>query len=175
MIVPNPYLACIKGNPAFTVESFRGYCDPLEVYDFATPTEEVPASRIAAMRKKAADSDYVRDLSRVYADCGEYTGEVAFFVEQVTGHLVPDFRKALAEGVGALIAKTEEDLKRRDLSEKYRNNLLSFQRSLKCVLLLAKRYREIALAQMETACPERRPNTVLPSKRPRNWTRRLRK
>ena len=26
----------------------------------------------------------------------------------------------------------------------------------------------------ETACPERRPNTVLPSKRLRNWTRRLR-
>ena len=24
-------------NPAFRVETFRGYCDPLEVYDYATP------------------------------------------------------------------------------------------------------------------------------------------
>ena len=36
-------------NPAFTVESFKGYCDPLEVYDYANPTEDIPTSRIAAM------------------------------------------------------------------------------------------------------------------------------
>ena len=51
-------------NPAFTVESFRGYCDPLEVYDFATPTEEVPQSRIDAQRERAADSDYVKSYRR---------------------------------------------------------------------------------------------------------------
>ena len=28
-------------NPAFQVETFRGYCDPLEVYDYATPTHEI--------------------------------------------------------------------------------------------------------------------------------------
>ncbi|MBR4991111.1 MAG: hypothetical protein IKY96_08110, partial [Oscillospiraceae bacterium] len=51
-------------NPAFQVETFRGYCDPLEVYDYATPTEDVSAQRIAAMRERAADSDYVRSLNR---------------------------------------------------------------------------------------------------------------
>ena len=38
-------------NPAFRVETFRGYCDPLEVYDYATATEEIPEERIAAMRR----------------------------------------------------------------------------------------------------------------------------
>ena len=35
-------------NPAFRVETFRGYCDPLEVYDYATPTEKISAERISA-------------------------------------------------------------------------------------------------------------------------------
>ena len=30
-------------NPAFTVETFKGYCDPLDVYNYATATEEIPA------------------------------------------------------------------------------------------------------------------------------------
>lgn len=143
-------------NPAFTVESFKGYCDPLEVYDYATPTDEISAARIAAMRKKAADSDYVRDLSKVYADCAAYTGEVAFFVEQVTGHLVPDFRPALRHGIAALVAGVDRKLEEKGLSEKHRANLKAFRRALKCAVDLATRYAEIARSQMETASPERK-------------------
>ena len=130
-------------NPAFTVESFRGYCDPLEVYNFATATDEISAQRIAAMREKAADSDYVRDLAKTYAACQEYTGEVAFFVEQVTGHLVPDFRTALAEGVYALINRLE--------CQPENENINAFRKALRSVLNLARRYRHIALSQLETA------------------------
>ena len=140
-------------NPAFTVESFKGYCDPLEVYDFATPTQEIPASRIAAMREKAADSDYVRDLNKTYASCAEYTGEVAFFVEQVTGHLVPDFRAALAQGVEALLEKAEK------LPAGENRN--AFRKALTCVQKLAERYRKIALAQLETAPQEDKPRLQL--------------
>ena len=39
-------------NPAFRVETFRGYCDPLDVYNYATPTEEISEARIAAMRDR---------------------------------------------------------------------------------------------------------------------------
>lgn len=140
-------------NPAFTVESFKGYCDPLEVYDFATPTQEIPASRIAAMREKAADSDYVRDLNKTYASCAEYTGEVAFFVEQVTGHLVPDFRAALAQGVEALVEKAEK--------LPAGENRDAFCKALTCVQKLAERYRKIALAQLETAPQEDKPRLQL--------------
>lgn len=82
-------------NPAFRVETFRGYCDPLEVYQYVTPTEDITEERIAAMRSRAAKGPYVRMLNEVYDQYKEYTEEVAFFVEQVTGHMIPDFRPAL--------------------------------------------------------------------------------
>ena len=140
-------------NPAFTVESFKGYCDPLEVYNFATPTAEIPAQRIAAMREKAKDSDYVRDLNKTYAACAEYTGEVAFFVEQVTGHLVPDFRTALAEGVYALIAKLD--------AQPANENTQAFRKALYSVLHLARRYRDLALAQLADAPETDKPRLQL--------------
>lgn len=129
-------------NPAFQVETFRGYCDPLEVYDYATPTAEISRERIAAMRERAADSDYVRSLNQVYSGCNEYTDEVAFFVEQVTGHLIPDFRKAIKVGIAALLAEINEKLPA--LDQAHANNLRAMARSLKCAVKLAHRYAAIA-------------------------------
>ena len=57
-------------NPAFRVETFRGYCDPLEVYDYATVTEEVSTQRIAAMRARYAQTPYVKALNKVYGAYG---------------------------------------------------------------------------------------------------------
>lgn len=142
-------------NPAFQVETFRGYCDPLEVYDYATPTEEIPASRIAALRERAAESPNVRALSEVYAKSSEYTDEVAFFIEQVTGHVIPDFRPALKHGVAALVKHIDEKLAGR-LTEKHRSNLLAMRRSLLCAVRLARRYAALAAQQSKTACPLRR-------------------
>ena len=70
-------------NPAFKVETFSGYCDPTGVFDDIVPNEEIPQQRIDALRKKTAESRYVRELMQVYADFGNYTDEVVFFVEQV--------------------------------------------------------------------------------------------
>ncbi|MBO5130417.1 MAG: hypothetical protein J6B95_08765 [Oscillospiraceae bacterium] len=136
-------------NPAFKVETFRGYCDPLEVYDYATPTEEVPAERIAAMRQRAGNSDYVRALNKVYGACGEYTDEVAFFVEQVTGHLIPDFRRALKVGLRTLLAEIDEKLP--TLDEAHATNLKCMARALKCAIALAHRYAAIAAEKAKTA------------------------
>ncbi len=129
-------------NPAFQVETFRGYCDPLEVYDYATPTDEIPAARIAAMRGRAANSDYVRDLNAVYRQCSEYTDEVAWFIEQVTGHLIPDFRRCLKEGISGLLAEIEAKIPTAD--EAHAHNLHCFARSLRCAVKLAHRYAAIA-------------------------------
>lgn len=129
-------------NPAFQVETFRGYCDPLEVYDYATPAGDVTLERIEAMRTRAADSDYVRDLNKVYGACGEYTDEVAFFVEQVTGHLIPDFRRVLKEGIAPLLADIEAKIPQAD--ESHARNLRAFARSLKCAIRLAHRYAALA-------------------------------
>ena len=86
-------------NPAFQVETFRGYCDPLEVYDYATPHGDVTRERIDGFREQMKSSPYVRALSEVYGQYGEYTDEVAFFMEQVTGHVIPDFRPILKYGI----------------------------------------------------------------------------
>jgi hypothetical protein len=42
-------------------------------------------------------------LNETYGKAENYTGEVVFFVEQVTGHVIPDFRFALRHGIDALI------------------------------------------------------------------------
>lgn len=136
-------------NPAFTVESFRGYCDPLEVYDFATPTEEIPQSRIDAQRQRASDSEYVRQLSQVYAGCAQETEEVAFFVEQVTGHLIPDFRQAIGRGLAAL--RHDISLRLPQETEQHATNLRAMDRTLACAVKLAHRYEALARQKVDAA------------------------
>ncbi len=143
-------------NPAFRVETFRGYCDPLDVYDYATPTDEISKDRIAAVRANAAKSDYVRALNKVYGSYGEYTDEVAFFIEQVTGHMIPDFRPALKHGVKALMDGVDEKIAAGGLREKQVLNLQAMKRTLACAITLAHRYADLAAAQMASASPERK-------------------
>ena len=138
-------------NPAFQVETFRGYCDPLEVYDYATPEGEVTKERIAAMRSHAAASENVRALSAVYQEFGEHTDEVAFFVEQVTGHMIPDFRPALRHGVRALIEEIDKKLEKGGLDRKHTENLTAMKRSLNCAIRLAQRYAALTHTQQQTA------------------------
>lgn len=138
-------------NPAFRVETFRGYCDPLEVYDYATPTDEVSVERIAAMRNRYAQTPYVKALNKVYGSYGEYTDEVAFFFEQVTGHMIPDFKPALKFGVKALMDGVDKKLQQSDLAEKKVNNLKAMKRCLQCAVKLAHRYADLAHELAENA------------------------
>jgi len=143
-------------NPAFKVETFRGYCDPLEVYDYATPTDDVSADRIASMRSRYAHTPYVKALNKVYGANGEYTDEVAFFIEQVTGHMIPDFKPALKFGVKVLMEGVDRKLLQEDLSEKKVKNLTAMKRCLQCAVKLAHRYADVARNQAETATPQRK-------------------
>ena len=148
-------------NPAFQVETFRGYCDPLEVYDYATSTEEIPQERIDTMRSRAAQSPNVKALSAVYAQFGEYTDEVAFFVEQVTGHMIPDFRPALKNGVRALMEAIDRKLAAGGLREKQAKNLEAMKQSLGCAIRLAERYADLAHTQQAEAGPRRKAELAL--------------
>ncbi len=143
-------------NPAFKVETFRGYCDPLEVYDYATPTAEISEERIAAMRERYAQTPYVKALNEVYGEYSEYTEEVAFFIEQVTGHMIPDFQPALRYGVKALIEKIGEKIEKEDLTGEQKTNLKAMQKSLNCSVILANRYADLASSLKETASDSRR-------------------
>ena len=138
------------------METFRGYCDPLEVYDYATPCGDVTKERIAAMRAGASQSPYVKALNGVYGEYGEYTDEVAFFIEQVTGHMIPDFRPALKNGVKALMEGVDQKIAAGGLNEKKEKNLIAMRRSLACAVKLAGRYADLAKKQHETASAERK-------------------
>lgn len=142
-------------NPAFTVESFGGYCDPTAVFDDIVPNEEITRERIDALRSKTASGDYVRQLSQVYDRYADYTEEVVFFVEQVTGHVIPDFRTALRCGLDAYISKTHAAAEA-ETDPLKKENLLAMCKAMECALILAERYRAIATEQMETASAERK-------------------
>ncbi len=141
-------------NPSFRVETFAGYCDPTAVYDDIDPTEEFPKERIEALRELDKETDYVKTLSAVYKECENLTGEVAFFVEQVTGHLIPGMRYALKHGIKRMLSDIEEKQKSADHEQK--DNYDAMKIALECALILAKRYKEIAEEKLSVAEGERK-------------------
>lgn len=142
-------------NPNFEVETFTGYCDPTAVFDDIAPNDAFPAERIRALRGRSAQTAYVRELSAVYRQYATYTKEAVFFVEQVTGHVIPDFRYALAHGVEGMTAQIDGRL-RSEADAQRRANLSAMRHALESAVMLAARYEDIARAQMEGADPERR-------------------
>ena len=94
-------------NPSFTVKGFSGYCDPMAIYGDIEPNEEFTAERINKVRDFTADTPYVKELNATYSKAENYTKEVIFFVEQVTGHVIPDFRAALKYGIDKIIKEAE--------------------------------------------------------------------
>lgn len=141
-------------NPSFRVETFSGYCDPTAIYGDIEPNEEFTPERIDRVREFTRQSDYVRSLTAVYERFEDYTAEVAFFIEQVTGHVIPDFRPALKNGLASIIAclnshiVSETDLEKRD-------NFAAMKLTLETTIKLAHRYADIAAAQQKNATPER--------------------
>ena len=146
-------------NPTFKVETFAGYCDPTAVYNDIDPTEEFTRERINALRELDKQTDYVKSLSEVYKNCEKLTGEVAFFVEQVTGHLIPDMRYALKYGVKKMLSDIEEKQKTAN-AEQY-DNYEAMKIALDCVLILAKRYKEIADEKLLCAQGDRKEQLAL--------------
>lgn len=127
-------------NPSFKVESFSGYCDPTAVFDDIEPNEEFTKERIEAVRAAYSKTPYVTELSEVYKKAQSDTKEVAYFIEQVTGHLIPDFRTAIKAGITEL-SKTAAP---------------AMKTALESVMILAQRYKEIAKDQICSADKQRK-------------------
>ncbi len=137
-------------NPSFKVEEFNGYCDPTAVFNDIEPNEEFTSERIQTVRQYMQNTDYVKTLSEVYKKYESDTKEVAYFIEQVTGHLIPDFRYALKHGVLKMI----DGIKDKE-SDGYR----AMELALQSVIVLADRYREILENQLKDA-PQNRANQL---------------
>lgn len=134
-------------NPSFTVEGFSGYCDPLAIYNDIEPNEEFTKERIDKVRQFTSKSKMVELLNNTYDRAESYTKEVIFFVEQVTGHVIPDFRYALKHGIDALI--DEANSKSGEFYE-------AVSIALSGVKILIGRYLELIAEQKETCSDERR-------------------
>ncbi|MBQ3889028.1 MAG: pyruvate formate lyase family protein, partial [Clostridia bacterium] len=141
-------------NPSFQVETFSGYCDPIAIYDDIEPNDEFPRERIDRVKHFAEQSAYVKALNAVYDQYGDYTAEVAFFVEAVTGHVIPDFRPALKVGLNALIAELDGKIEAESDAEK-KENFTAMKITLESAVALAERYAAIVEEQEKTAPPER--------------------
>ncbi|MBQ6932457.1 MAG: hypothetical protein IJN38_10035 [Clostridia bacterium] len=141
-------------NPAFQVETFSGYCDPTAVFGDIEPNEEFTEERINLMRERTKKGDYVTDLCAVYDKYTKYTGEVAFFIEQVTGHLIPDFRKAIKVGLKNIIADLEAKIAV-ETDEEKKDTFEAIKIVLEATVVLANRYADIAALQKKTATVDR--------------------
>ena len=133
-------------NPSFTVEGFSGYCDPLAIYNDLEPNDEFSAERIDKVRSYTSKTKMVSMLNETYGKAEDYTKEVIFFVEQVTGHVIPDFRSALKYGIDALI--NEANSKEGEFYE-------AAAIALSGVKILIDRYLEI-IAEQKKTCSETR-------------------
>ena len=130
-------------NPEFRVETFSGYCDPTAVFGDIDTGGGLTQERIDGLREYTRQGAYVQSLSKVYEKYGRSMKEVTYFVEQVTGHLIPDFRWAIANGVNALCAKIEERINE-EPEEALRANLRAMQSCLEGAVELAGRYALLA-------------------------------
>lgn len=116
-------------NPAFQVETFAGYCDPVAIYNDIEPDAEFTRERIEKVRSYYGSSRYTKALSAVYEATGKLTEEVAFFVEPVTGHTIPDLRPILRNGIDNVTVA---------------ENAAPFRKALEAAKVLAARYAELA-------------------------------
>jgi len=134
-------------NPSFTVKGFSGYCDPMAIYNDIEPDDEFTKDRIDKVRNYTAKTKMVELLSCNYKKAENYTKEVIFFVEQVTGHVIPDFRAALKYGIDSLISEAES--KSGEFYEAARI-------ALGGIKILIKRYLDLITEQKKTASSKRK-------------------
>ena len=96
-------------NPAFTVDSFSGYCDPVAVFGDIDPIGDITQERIDDLKEYNNNTKFADALRQAYDLAGDDTSEAIYFIEQVTGHLIPDVRPMLAGGTESIRAQIEKN------------------------------------------------------------------
>lgn len=126
-------------NPGFKVDSFTGYCDPTGVFGDIAPNEAISKERIESLRNYTKETEYVKSLAKIYEKAAKDTEEAVYFIEQVSGHLIPDFKAVLSEGIEGIKKRIYDKLQKEEDQDK-RNYYEAMDITLDAVLLLAKRY-----------------------------------
>lgn len=142
-------------NPNFSVSTFNGYCDPTSVFDDIDVDEIYTKERIDTIREQSREGKYVSTLAKVYEEAKADTEEVAYFIEQVTGHLIPDMRSALKYGVEYLIEEINKKLEQ-ERETKKKEQYTAMKITLQSTIMLAGRYRKCAEIMAERSTGRRR-------------------
>lgn len=130
-------------NPEFRVENFTGYCDPCDVFHDIKPNEEFTKERIDTVLKRYKKTPYVSELIQASDEAHAYTEEAIFFFEQVTGHIIPNFKPLIKHGVPYLIEQIEKNKKNTEDPKKI-DNYHAMQVALNAYMILANRYANLA-------------------------------
>lgn len=130
-------------NPAFSVDSFTGYCDPVAVFGDITPIGDITQERIDDLKRYNENTEFAKALCSAYDLAGDSTSEAIYFIEQVTGHLIPDMRGVLKDGVVGLKAQIKEH-REKEKDSKKKTYYEAMDISLNAVLVIAERYAKLA-------------------------------
>lgn len=141
-------------NPAFRVDSFTGYCDPTAVFDDIEPDGTFTPERIGRLRETMKETPYAKRLGNAYKLADGATGEAVFFVEQVTGHLIPDLRFALENGISGIRQRIQSQGQSGGSPEK-KAYWRAMGIALEAAEVLAARYAELAREEQAHATGKR--------------------
>ena len=130
-------------NPTFRVDSFSGYCDPAAVFNDIQPDQEFTEERINALRTYTLETAFVQNLKETYKKVENDTCEAVYFIEQVTGHLIPDIKPILSLGIEGLIQQIDAKIQVSPDPDR-QTYLKAIRITLESVLILAGRYAECA-------------------------------
>lgn len=147
-------------NPAFTVDSFSGYCDPVAVFGDIDPIGDITRERIDSLKAYNNQTQFADALRKAYDIAGDSTSEAIFFIEQVTGHLIPDMRPLLKYGVQGVKDEIYRNMEKETDGEK-KGYFQAMDIALDTVLILAERYAELAQEKYEKAAPQEKPRYSL--------------
>lgn len=130
-------------NPSFEVKSFEGYCDPVAVFGDIEPIGDITAERIAHVKEYYSKNDFAKKLMEAYTPAEPFTEEVIFFMEQVTGHVIPDVKGYLKKGALGIRSEIEEKQKETEDAEK-KEYYEAMKYAIDAMLVLAGRYAGMA-------------------------------
>ena len=125
------------------MDSFSGYCDPVAVFGDIDPIGDITQERIDDLKQYNEKTKFAKALCSAYDIAGDNTSEAIYFIEQVTGHLIPDMRDVLKDGVKGL--KERIGVQREaEQNPKKRSYYEAMDISLDAVLVIARRYADLA-------------------------------
>ena len=129
-------------NPAFSIDSFEGYNDEDAVYNDIEPDgDQITRERIDTVRNFWKENPYSKKIVSVYEKAGDEAREVAYFIERVTGHTIPDLSRGLSEGIESLL----EDIQgKKSLMPDRADYYEAMEICLRSAITLAERYGALA-------------------------------